>query len=93
MRILLLENGSTLRKLLQRARSFRASQAPTDRLLLGDNESILSSDIVSTLYSPKVPLEDQLKQSSAYQKARAVEMEDLWQRNHALLQEKYTLST
>ncbi|KAI9770156.1 MAG: hypothetical protein M1840_003606 [Geoglossum simile] len=87
------KNTATLQTMLQRARTLRESQASRPGTV-GESAkpgSIFSFGMSSTVAGLAPDLSQQLHQSSAYQRARAVEMEDLWKRNHELLQEKYTL--
>lgn len=91
---MLQKNTVVIQKMIQQARALRASR-PRDSgkglALAGGSESIFSFGMTSTVTETEVHFSEQLDQSKAYQKARAVEMEDLWKRNHGLLQEKYTL--
>ncbi|KAI9780329.1 MAG: hypothetical protein M1839_006752 [Geoglossum umbratile] len=54
-------------------------------------ESIFSFGMTFSVTRLSLSMDQQLYQSPAYQRAYAVEMEDLWSRNHELLQESYTL--
>jgi hypothetical protein len=87
------KNTATLRAIAQRARALKIPQ--TSRSGVGNMgvarpESIFSFGMTSTV-SIAPDLNGQLNQSAAYRRAHEVEMEDLWKRNHELLQEKYTL--
>jgi hypothetical protein len=74
-----------LEKVLNRARTLRRARGDPDVA------SVFSSSLPTTLVTSNPSYNQELSSSSAYQRAKEVEMEDLWKRNHSLLQEKYTL--
>ena len=78
-------NKEPLRKNFSKARSFRSSQGFEDALSTFDSDGkSIAHDIIPTY-------EEQLQQSTAYQRAQAVTAQELLDANTKLLEAKYTL--
>ena len=79
------ENSSKMQKLLNRARSIRSMQG------VDDSESTLNA-VQSFIRNPfGASIEEELNQSSVYQKARVAAAEELLAGKIELLEEKYKL--